>query len=103
MRVQATTYSRSMVRLEWRDRVVVITIDRPERRNALDHATLLALADAQRAAADGGARALVLTGSHPAFCAGAMAAKVQPTRMLNVVLFMTCPLVWIELRGGNSI
>ena len=60
-----------MVRVEWRDRVVIVTIDRPQRRNAVDHATLLALADAQRDAVAGGARVLVLTGAPPAFCAGA--------------------------------
>jgi enoyl-CoA hydratase len=60
-----------MVRVEWRDRVLVITIDRPERRNAVDHATLLALSEAQRAAAEGGARVVVLTGAPPAFSAGA--------------------------------
>lgn len=60
-----------MVRVEWRDRVLVITIDRPERRNAVDHATLLALSEAQRAAAEGRARVVVLTGAPPAFSAGA--------------------------------
>jgi len=62
-----------MVRVEWRDDVgtgvVLITLDRPERRNAVDHATLLALLDAQREARD--ARVVVLTGAPPAFCAGA--------------------------------
>jgi len=62
---------RPTVRIEWRDRVVLVTLDRPERRNAVDHATLLALADAQRQAVDGGAKVLVLTGAAPAFCAGA--------------------------------
>lgn len=60
-----------MVRVEWSDRVVIVTIDRPQRRNAVDHATLLALADAQREATAGEARVLVLTGAPPAFCAGA--------------------------------
>jgi len=60
-----------MVRLEWRGRVLLVTVDRPERRNAVDHATLLQLADAQQAAVAGRARALVLTGAPPAFCAGA--------------------------------
>ncbi|MFW2334295.1 enoyl-CoA hydratase-related protein [Ilumatobacter sp.] len=49
--------------------VWAITLDRPERRNAVDHDTLLALLDAQQAVAD--ARSVVLTGSPPAFCAGA--------------------------------
>ena len=62
-----------MVRVEERadvgDGVVLITLDRPERRNAVDHDTLLALLDAQAAHAD--ARVIVLTGAPPAFSAGA--------------------------------
>jgi enoyl-CoA hydratase len=62
-----------MVRVERRDDVaagvVVFTLDRPARRNAVDHETLLQLRAAQ---ADlDGARVLVLTGAPPAFCAGA--------------------------------
>jgi enoyl-CoA hydratase len=66
-----------MVRVEWRDRVFVITIDRPHRRNAVDHATLIGLADAQREAAEGGARVVVLTGAPPAFSAGADLTGVE--------------------------
>jgi enoyl-CoA hydratase len=62
-----------MVRVEQRDDVgrgvVVITLDRPDRRNAVDHATLLALLEAQAEAA--AARVVVVTGTPPAFCAGA--------------------------------
>lgn len=62
-----------MVRVERRDDVaagvVVLTLDRPERRNAVDHPTLLALLDAQVACSD--ARVVVLTGAPPAFSAGA--------------------------------
>ncbi len=36
------------VRVELRDRVMLLTLDRPERRNAVDHATLLALLEALR-------------------------------------------------------
>jgi enoyl-CoA hydratase len=75
-----------MVRVEWRDRVVVITIDRPERRNAVDHPTLLALADAQRAARDGGARVLVLTGAPPAFCAGADLTGVESGEFVDALV-----------------
>lgn len=65
-----------MVRVERRDDVghgvVVLTLDRPERRNAVDHPTLLALVDAQDALrVEGGTRVVVLTGEPPAFCAGA--------------------------------
>src|SRR4051794_20114683 len=63
------------VQLQWRgegiERVLVVTIDRPERRNAVDLATLQALQAAQQTAVEGGARVLVLTGAPPAFCAGA--------------------------------
>ncbi len=55
--------------------VWTITLDRPERRNAVDHDTLLALLDAQRSVAD--ARVVVLTGTPPAFCAGADLAGVE--------------------------
>jgi enoyl-CoA hydratase len=51
----------------------VITIDRPERRNAVDGPTAAALLEAyERFAADDGARVMVLTGAgDQAFCAGA--------------------------------
>jgi enoyl-CoA hydratase/carnithine racemase len=62
-----------MVRVQERSDVGVgvwtITLDRPERRNAVDHATLRSLLDAQLRVA--GARVVVLTGAPPAFCAGA--------------------------------
>lgn len=52
--------------------VAIITIDRPERANALDPASLSALAEAWREiAADDGIRCAVLTGAgERAFCAG---------------------------------
>jgi enoyl-CoA hydratase len=51
----------------------LITINRPERRNAVDGPTAAALLEAyERFAADDGARVLVLTGAgEDAFCAGA--------------------------------
>jgi enoyl-CoA hydratase len=61
--------------------VAVITLDRPERRNALDPATVDALVDALDASdADPAVRALVLTGTGDrAFCAGMdLAAGVGP-------------------------
>ncbi len=65
------------VHVEWDGRVIVVTIDRPERRNAVDHATLLELGAAQRQAVEGAARVLVLTGAPPAFCAGADLSGVE--------------------------
>ncbi len=68
-----------MVRLEQRDDVapgvLLVTLDRPERRNAVDHSTLVALLDAQRTAVD--ARVIVLTGAPPAFSAGADLTGVE--------------------------
>jgi enoyl-CoA hydratase len=52
-------------------RVTVVTIERPERRNAVDFATARALFDAfKRFDADPDADVAVLTGSGGAFCAG---------------------------------
>jgi enoyl-CoA hydratase len=53
------------------DSVALITINRPQRRNALDKAGWQGLGDAFRAcAADRAVRAIVLTGAGGAFCAG---------------------------------
>jgi enoyl-CoA hydratase len=61
------------VRYERVGAAAVLTIDRPERRNAVDAATARALrAGRERFEADDGARVLVLTGAGgEAFCAGA--------------------------------
>lgn len=65
--------SNSEVRYERRGAAAVLTIDRPERRNAVDAATAMALREGlERFEADEGARVLVLTGAGgEAFCAGA--------------------------------
>lgn len=70
-------------------RVLVVTIDRPERRNAVDLPTLLQLQEAQAEAVAGGARVIVLTGSDGAFCAGADVNGVEQgdfTTALSAVL-----------------
>ncbi|MCC5980806.1 MAG: crotonase/enoyl-CoA hydratase family protein [Oceanicaulis sp.] len=60
------------IRYETSTRIAVITIDRPERRNAVDGPTARALADAfRRFAADEGADVAILTGAGGTFCAGA--------------------------------
>jgi enoyl-CoA hydratase len=62
-----------MIRYERRGAAALVTIDRPERRNAVDGATAAALLEAyERFAGDDGARVMVLTGAGgEAFCAGA--------------------------------
>ncbi|EDM74434.1 enoyl-CoA hydratase [Plesiocystis pacifica SIR-1] len=60
------------VRYEVEGRRVVVTIDRPERRNAVDRETAAALADAfRRFDADGELDVAILTGAQGCFCAGA--------------------------------
>jgi len=51
--------------------ITVVTLDRPERRNALDHATLGELTEVLAAAEARPTRVLVLTGASGHFCAGA--------------------------------
>lgn len=60
------------VRVDRDGAVCIVTIDRPEVRNAVDGPTAALLADAFRAFdADDGAAVAVLTGAHGTFCAGA--------------------------------
>jgi enoyl-CoA hydratase len=69
-----------MIRVSWeRPSIMVITLDRPERRNAVDlpslERILAALDEARRP--DDPARVIVLTGTPPAFCAGADLSGVE--------------------------
>lgn len=66
-----------MIRTTRRDRVLIVTIDRPERRNALDHDALAGLEAALAEAREGGTRVLALTGSHGHFCSGADLTTVE--------------------------
>ena len=66
-----------MIRAERRGPVCVITIDRPERRNALNlEACVELLAELERNVADA-SRAVVLTGAGGHFCAGADLSGVE--------------------------
>ncbi|MFN8018092.1 MAG: enoyl-CoA hydratase-related protein [Acidimicrobiales bacterium] len=57
--------------------ITVVTLDRAERRNALDHATLGELIEVLAAAVARPTRALVLTGANGHFCAGADLTGVE--------------------------
>ena len=59
------------------DVLTVITLDRPERRNAVDHQTLADLTAALEAAAARPTRVLVLTGAAGHFCSGADLTGVE--------------------------
>jgi len=60
-----------VIELSWRDRVAIITLDRPERRNAIDAEACGRLSDEVATACAAGARAIVLHGAGTNFCAGA--------------------------------
>jgi methylglutaconyl-CoA hydratase len=60
-----------LVKYEPRSPAVVITLNRPDKRNALSRALIQALKEAfERAKDDAKVRCVILTGAGPAFCAG---------------------------------
>jgi enoyl-CoA hydratase/carnithine racemase len=60
-----------LLAIEERDRVAVVTLERPEKRNALSIDLRIELADAfERLAGDESVGCIVLTGAGTAFCAG---------------------------------
>jgi enoyl-CoA hydratase len=59
------------VRVEHNGKTAVITLNRPERRNAINQNLLMGLYDAlEMAEADGDIRAVILTGAGKSFCSG---------------------------------
>jgi methylglutaconyl-CoA hydratase len=65
---------------ELRPPAAVITLNRPEKRNALNRGLIAALTDAvRRAANDDGARCVILTGAGSVFCAGMDLAELGET------------------------
>lgn len=71
----------STVRYETDGSVAIVTLDRPEVRNAVDRPTADALVDAfRRFEADESLCAAVLTGAHGTFCAGADLKAVSTGR-----------------------
>ncbi len=65
--------------------VVLVEIDRQERRNALDTEHCRTLAGAVTAAVDEGARAVVLAGAGTAFCSGADLDEVHRPEFLDAL------------------
>ena len=68
------------IRYEVSDRVATVTIDRPEKRNAMTYAILAEFHEAiRRAGTDESVGAVVLTGAGGAFCAGTDLADLAET------------------------
>lgn len=96
-----------MIHTESHGPVVTVTIDRPERRNAVDHTALDELAAALDGCGDD-TRALVLTGAAGHFCAGADLSGVEDesfTALLRSVLdrLRLAPFVTIAAVEGAAL
>lgn len=78
------------------DRVATIRINRPERRNALNHGALDEMHDAIRRASEDGLRALVLTGSDGHFCAGADLTELEDLAFTDSLRAMLDDLAGLE-------
>jgi enoyl-CoA hydratase len=72
-----------MIHLEDRGSVALLTIDRPDRRNALDHDALEELLEAHGRTGD--ARVVVLTGAGGHFCAGADLSGVEDATFTDLL------------------
>ena len=99
------------VHTEITDRVAVLTLSHPERRNAMNIELSGKLVDAVRAAvADDGVGAIVITGEDPAFCAGgdlAELARADPATLHTVyagfLAIAQCPLPTIAAVNGAAV
>jgi E-phenylitaconyl-CoA hydratase len=69
----------STLRIEWDGAVVRLTLDRPEKRNAIDEPTRVVLAETLAGLdRDATVRVVVLTGAGTAFCTGSDLSGVAP-------------------------
>ena len=101
-----------MFHYEEREHVAVLTIDRPEARNAIDTDTAQQLHDAVlRVEADPAVRVAVITGTPPVFSAGADLKEMQrlrgrerlrPHRLMDV-LFLERATPWIAAVDGLAL
>lgn len=87
--------------------LAILTIDRPNRRNALDSGTVAALSGAfRRLDADAAVRVIVITGAAPGFCAGSdlkelatldlagmSAHEAETAAMARTITFLSKPVI----------
>ena len=100
----------AMLHLEHHDngRVTLATIDRPQRRNAVDHETLVALGDAIESAVVASVRVFVLTGAGGTFSAGADLNGVEGDEFASALwraltLLAEAPLATIAAIDGHAL
>jgi enoyl-CoA hydratase len=77
--------------------VTLLTLDRPERRNALDAGGCTELDGAVRAAVDAGARVVVVTGAGGHFCAGADLGGIHDDAFARSLRSLLDTLVTVEV------
>jgi enoyl-CoA hydratase/carnithine racemase len=86
--------------IENRGAVRVLTMNRPDKRNALNQALTQALLDGlQSAEADESVRSIVLTGAGPAFCAGADLSEFKDLTPDNAQLVERRAELTMKLQG----
>jgi 2-(1,2-epoxy-1,2-dihydrophenyl)acetyl-CoA isomerase len=107
------------IQLEWREAVCVLTLNRPDKLNALTVQMAREFPQAVAVAVERGSRAIVLTGSGRAFCAGGDLQEMQnvatqagrveaffdePLRVLNesILLMRNTPLPFIAAVNGTA-
>src|SRR6202171_3961875 len=89
-----------MLLIENRGAARLLTMNRTDKRNALNMALTELLIDALRAAeADGNVRSIVLTGAGPAFCAGADLSEFKDLTPANAPLVERRAELTKELHG----
>ena len=73
------------LKLESDNSVLIATINRPARKNAVDQETLTELAEALKQAETQSARVFVLTGAEKTFCSGADLSGVRETQLTDAL------------------
>jgi enoyl-CoA hydratase len=96
------------LKLESKDSVLIATINRPARKNAVDQETLAELANALKQAEAQSIRVIVLTGAENTFCSGADLSGVREVEFTDalhklLVQLATSPCVTIAAIDGHAL
>lgn len=97
-----------VLKLDWQDPVLLVTINRPERKNAVDLLTIESLASAYAEAASRATRVVVLTGASETFCSGADLSGVRETQFTDalhsfLIQLAESPCVTIAAIDGHAL